>query len=339
MPVHDVFASFDDQPLAAASVAQVHRARLADGTDVAVKVQRPGILERVRRDLTVLADLARLVDAGTEVGRQFGFEDFVATFRRSFVAELDFRHEADNLETFEELLVGLPPPERPPTHPPAGHPQGPHHDLHRRAPAVRAGTADPPRRRRRRAGRRAGAGLPRPDPGPRHRARRPAPGQRAAPRQGDHAHRPGHGDPPGPPGPHADARPGAGHRREPGRRRGPHAARGRHAAGRLRREGPGGPARRSHRPARRHVGRPHRDRQPPARAVAGLRRRRAAPAGRAGHGRQGAAPPGRDHQPPRPPLRAVGRARGPRRPRCCATTSAPAPHRCGRPAPRSTPPA
>ncbi len=108
MPVNDVFASFDDQPLAAASVAQVHRARLADGTDVAVKVQRPGILERVRRDLTVLADLARLVDAGTEVGRQFGFEDFVATFRRSFVAELDFRHEADNLETFEELLSDYP---------------------------------------------------------------------------------------------------------------------------------------------------------------------------------------------------------------------------------------
>lgn len=108
MAVGDVFASFDDEPLAAASVAQVHRARLADGTDVAVKVQRPGILERVRRDLAVLDDLARLVDASTEVGRQFGFEDFVSTFRRSFVSELDFRHEADNLDAFQELLVDYP---------------------------------------------------------------------------------------------------------------------------------------------------------------------------------------------------------------------------------------
>lgn len=102
--VDDVFDAFDDEPLAAASVAQVHRARLGDGTEVVVKVQRPGIAETVRKDLEVLADLARVADATTEVGRRFAFVDFLDSFRTSFVAELDFRTEADNLHTFAELL-------------------------------------------------------------------------------------------------------------------------------------------------------------------------------------------------------------------------------------------
>lgn len=105
MPVKDIFDSFDDEPLAAASVAQVHRARLGDGTDVVVKVQRPGIAQTVRKDLEVLADLAGVVDATTEVGRRFAFVDFLESFRTSFVAELDFRTEADNLHVFGELLA------------------------------------------------------------------------------------------------------------------------------------------------------------------------------------------------------------------------------------------
>jgi predicted unusual protein kinase regulating ubiquinone biosynthesis (AarF/ABC1/UbiB family) len=104
MAVDDLFERFDDEPLAAASVAQVHRARLGDGHEVVVKVQRPGIAETVRKDLEVLADLARVVDATTEVGRRFAFVDFLESFRTSFVAELDFRTEADNLHIFAELL-------------------------------------------------------------------------------------------------------------------------------------------------------------------------------------------------------------------------------------------
>lgn len=104
MPVKDIFDAFDDEPLAAASVAQVHRARLGDGHEVVVKVQRPGIADTVRQDLEVLHDLARVIDATTEVGRRFAFVDFLDTFRTSFVAELDFRTEADNLHTFAELL-------------------------------------------------------------------------------------------------------------------------------------------------------------------------------------------------------------------------------------------
>lgn len=103
-PTADVFARFDPQPVAAASISQVHRAALADGREVVVKVQRPGIAETVRRDLDVLADLATIADATTEMGRRFAFVDFLDTFRTSFVAELDFRTEADNLLTFAELL-------------------------------------------------------------------------------------------------------------------------------------------------------------------------------------------------------------------------------------------
>ncbi len=104
--VDDVYASFDDEPMAAASLAQVHRARLADGTDVVVKVQRPGIAETVRTDLRVLEDLAAVADATTEMGRRFGFGEFLDAFRTSFVAELDFRTEADNLHAFADLLDG-----------------------------------------------------------------------------------------------------------------------------------------------------------------------------------------------------------------------------------------
>jgi len=105
MRVRDVFDAFDDEPLASASIAQVHRARLGDGREVAVKVQRPGIAQRVREDLDVLADLAKVVDATTEVGRRFAFVDFLDSFRTSFVAELDFRTEGDNLHAFESLLA------------------------------------------------------------------------------------------------------------------------------------------------------------------------------------------------------------------------------------------
>ncbi len=105
LEVKDLFADFDDEPMAAASLAQVHRATLANGTRVVVKVQRPGIADTVREDLRVLGDLARLVDSTTEVGRRFAFGEFLDSFRTSFVAELDFRTEADNLHAFGDLLT------------------------------------------------------------------------------------------------------------------------------------------------------------------------------------------------------------------------------------------
>src|SRR5215204_5202330 len=67
------FQAFDPEPLASASLGQVHRATLRDGRAVAVKVQRPGIMERVLADLTVLDEIASFVDNHTEVGRRYEF--------------------------------------------------------------------------------------------------------------------------------------------------------------------------------------------------------------------------------------------------------------------------
>ncbi len=95
-----LFAEFDEAPLGGASLAQVHRARLRDGRPVAVKVQRPGIVEGIHADLDALAALARKVDRHTDIGRRTRFADWVHEFRRSLLAELDYRTEAGNLQRF-----------------------------------------------------------------------------------------------------------------------------------------------------------------------------------------------------------------------------------------------
>ena len=69
------FASFDREPLAAASLAQVHRATLRSGREVVVKVQRPGIRKQIADDMAALAELAQFADKHTDVGRRFGFAD------------------------------------------------------------------------------------------------------------------------------------------------------------------------------------------------------------------------------------------------------------------------
>jgi len=99
------FRTFDEEPLAAASLGQVHRAVLRNGRDVVVKVQRPHVRETVREDMRVLGRLARLADKRTEVGRSFGFGQLLDQFRRSLAGELDYRREARNLVTFGELTA------------------------------------------------------------------------------------------------------------------------------------------------------------------------------------------------------------------------------------------
>lgn len=99
------FNDFDVEPLAAASIGQVHRATLRNGREVVVKVQRPQVREVVREDMVVLGRLARLADKRTEVGRRFGFSRLLDQFRRSLAGELDYRREARNLVTFGELTA------------------------------------------------------------------------------------------------------------------------------------------------------------------------------------------------------------------------------------------
>ncbi|HUR22443.1 MAG TPA: AarF/UbiB family protein, partial [Acidimicrobiales bacterium] len=91
------FQSFDATPLASASLGQVHRAVLRDGRQVAVKIQRPGIKERIAEDMEALAELAEFADKHSEAGRKYGFGDLLEQFRRSLNGELDYRREAANL--------------------------------------------------------------------------------------------------------------------------------------------------------------------------------------------------------------------------------------------------
>jgi predicted unusual protein kinase regulating ubiquinone biosynthesis (AarF/ABC1/UbiB family) len=102
--ISNAFQSFDHEPMASASLGQVHRAVLRNGRSVAVKVQRPGIRHQVVEDMDVIEELAAFVDQHTKAGRQLGFGAMAAEFRRSLMAELDYRREAANLKQLAEVL-------------------------------------------------------------------------------------------------------------------------------------------------------------------------------------------------------------------------------------------
>jgi predicted unusual protein kinase regulating ubiquinone biosynthesis (AarF/ABC1/UbiB family) len=102
------FASFDEQPLASASLGQVHRATLRDGRAVAVKVQRPGIMEQVLGDLAVLDEIAAFVDQHTKVGRRYEFAPMIGEFRKALMDELDYEVEASHLKTLKQNLNKFP---------------------------------------------------------------------------------------------------------------------------------------------------------------------------------------------------------------------------------------
>jgi ubiquinone biosynthesis protein len=95
-PVDEVFAEFDWQPLAAASIGQAHRARLHGGQQVVVKVQRPGIADSVNRDLDVLNQLATVVEQRTAWGAEYRVCDLADEFAERLREELDFEIEARN---------------------------------------------------------------------------------------------------------------------------------------------------------------------------------------------------------------------------------------------------
>ena len=113
--VSKAFEAFDTQPLAAASLGQVHRATLRDGRRVVVKVQRPDIREQVRTDLEAMTEIAGFLDRHTETGDRIGFRPMVEEFGRTLMNELDYRREAanlraigSNLERFESIVVPRP---------------------------------------------------------------------------------------------------------------------------------------------------------------------------------------------------------------------------------------
>jgi predicted unusual protein kinase regulating ubiquinone biosynthesis (AarF/ABC1/UbiB family) len=109
------FAEFEPTPIAAASLGQVHRAQLRNGRRVAVKVQRPGVRERIVDDMEALEEIGAFIDAHTDVGRQYEFAGMMEEFRRSVLRELDYIQEGGhlvvfkrNLAAFERLVVPAP---------------------------------------------------------------------------------------------------------------------------------------------------------------------------------------------------------------------------------------
>jgi ubiquinone biosynthesis protein len=95
-PVENVFERFDTEPLAAASIAQVHTAKLKTGTEVIVKVLRPGVLEQIERDLGVLRMLAGLADRYWEHGKRLRPLEIVDEYEHTILDELDLMREAAN---------------------------------------------------------------------------------------------------------------------------------------------------------------------------------------------------------------------------------------------------
>ncbi|MEZ5345179.1 MAG: AarF/UbiB family protein [Pyrinomonadaceae bacterium] len=109
------FSDFESEPAAAASIGQVHRAKLRDGKRVVVKVQRPGIREEVYHDLEALDEIAALIDSKTKLGKRYEFQNTLVQLRKSLMNELDYTREASsliilnkNLKDFENIIVPLP---------------------------------------------------------------------------------------------------------------------------------------------------------------------------------------------------------------------------------------
>ena len=113
-PPEEVFATFDPEPLAAASIAQVHRARLEDGSEVVVKVRRPGIRPIIEADLRWLMRLAKLAEGESPELRAFRPQEVVRQFSQSLRRELDFAWECRNAEHIAENFAGYTDKDEPP---------------------------------------------------------------------------------------------------------------------------------------------------------------------------------------------------------------------------------
>ena len=106
--VSKAFSDFDPEPLAAASIGQVHAAALRDGRPVVVKVQRPAIRRQIAEDFEVLAEIATFFDSHTSLGQRYRFVRVLEEFRSSIQQELDYEREAQNLIIVGQNLSGFP---------------------------------------------------------------------------------------------------------------------------------------------------------------------------------------------------------------------------------------
>ena len=105
-PVTELFSEFDERPLASASIAQVHAARLKDGREVVVKVLRPGVERRIRVDLDVLYTVAGLAETYWRDGRRLRPLEVVAEYEKTVIDELDLVREAANAAQLRRNFEG-----------------------------------------------------------------------------------------------------------------------------------------------------------------------------------------------------------------------------------------
>lgn len=102
--IDELFAEFELDALASASIGQVHRAKLVTGEDVVVKIQRPGIERLIKTDLEILEDIARFLEERTPLVENYNITDMLVEFRISILEELDFSLEGRNAEIFKANL-------------------------------------------------------------------------------------------------------------------------------------------------------------------------------------------------------------------------------------------
>lgn len=103
--ISKAFQSFDPKPMAAASLGQVHYAVLRSGQEVAVKVQRPDVREKVATDLAAISEIAEFLDKHTEAGKRYEFTKIVSELRKALLRELDYRQEAQTMKLMREKLA------------------------------------------------------------------------------------------------------------------------------------------------------------------------------------------------------------------------------------------
>ncbi len=103
-----LFARFESRPLASASIAQVHLARMRNGEEVVVKIQRPGISRAIEQDLEILAGMANWATANSAIGRIYNLPALADEFAYTLRTELDFRREGHNADRFRRNFAADP---------------------------------------------------------------------------------------------------------------------------------------------------------------------------------------------------------------------------------------
>ena len=106
--INKAFSSFEQEPIAAASLGQVHRATLHDGRPVVVKVQRPNIAKQIEEDFAALQEIARMLSRHTQFGQRYQLTTLLQEFEHTLAHELDYRREAANMLTLGNHLKRFP---------------------------------------------------------------------------------------------------------------------------------------------------------------------------------------------------------------------------------------